>query len=42
MTYDKVLRFDEDSKVFTEVGNLQQRRHAHSVTVVDTNDFNCS
>ena len=39
---DKILQYDQDTKIFKEVGKLEQRRRSHKMSVVDTNDFNCS
>ena len=39
---DSILQYDQDTKNFKEVGKLEQRRRSHKMSVVDTNDFNCS
>ena len=39
---DKILQYDQDTKTFNEAGKLKKTRRSHSMSVVETSDFNCS
>ena len=39
---DEILLYDEVTKTFKQTGKLETGRRYHSMSVVDTSDFNCS
>ena len=39
---DQILIYDEETTTFKRAGKMEQRRYAHSMSVVDKSDFACS
>ena len=39
---DQILLYDEDTTTFKQAGKMEQRRYAHSMSVVDKSNFACS
>ena len=38
---DKILMFNKETRKFEQIGNMEQRRISHSMSLVSLSDYNC-